>query len=173
MPSLQLAEFSLSQSMAESANLYAQVREANPDAAAKELAIALRAAKVQAALAWHSNELREGKDSSLPPSGTAKQTLDLSQVRNSLAEPTSLETQPKSDASTTVRYYLSLTKEERIPVLNATKLANPDADAVAFNKAYKIALWKADSLKKGTNPGQNWEAVDFSPVSDTYSEDSG
>ena len=43
----------------------------------------------------------------------------------------------------------------------------------SFNKAYKIALWKADSLKKGINPDQNWEAVDFSPISETYSEDSG
>ena len=58
-------------------------------------------------------------------------------------------------------------------MFEATKLANPDADATAFNKAYKIALWKADSLKKGINPEQSWEAVDFSPVSDTYSEDSG
>ena len=72
-----------------------------------------------------------------------------------------------------MKYYLSLTNEERIPVKEATKLANPDADAKAFNKAYKIALWKADSLKKGINPGHNWEAVDYSPVSDTYSEDSG
>ena len=58
-------------------------------------------------------------------------------------------------------------------MFEATKLANPDAEATAFNKAYKIALWKADSLKKGINPEQSWEAVDFSPVSDTYSEDSG
>ena len=35
--------------------------------------------------------VREGKDSSLPLSGTAKLTLDLSQVRDFLAEPTSLE----------------------------------------------------------------------------------
>jgi hypothetical protein len=33
-------------------------------------------------------------------------------------------------------------------------------------------LWEADSLKRGINPGQNWEAVDFSPFSDTDSEDS-
>jgi hypothetical protein len=117
------------------------------------------------ALVWHRNRVHEGKDSSLPLPrslpGTAK-----------LTEPLSLEAQPKSDAFTTVRYYLYLTKEERTPVFMATKLANPDADAKAFNKAYKIALWKADSLKKGINPGQNWDAVDFSPVSDTYSEDS-
>ncbi len=54
----------------------------------------------------------------------------------------------------------------------ATKLANPDADNKAFNKAYKIALWKADSLKRGINPGHNWDAVDFSPFSDADSEDS-
>ena len=58
-------------------------------------------------------------------------------------------------------------------MFEATKLANPDADAKAFNKAYKIALWKADSLKMGIITERSWEAVDFSPVSDTYSEDSG
>ena len=55
----------------------------------------------------------------------------------------------------------------------ATRLANPDADDRAFNKAYKIALWKADSLKRGINPDYNWEYMEYAPVSDTYSEDSG
>ncbi len=63
---------------------------------------------------------------------------------------------------------MSLTKEERTPVLEATRLANPDADANALNKAYKIALWIADCLKKGVNPEQGWEAVGFGPISDTY-----
>jgi hypothetical protein len=156
-----LAEFNLSLTKQDNSNLYQEVKEANPNAAAKELGSALRALKVQAALVWHRKKLHERKDSSLPFAGTAKPT-----------EPLSLEAQPKTDASTTVRYYLSLTKEERTPVFEATKLANPDADAKEFNKAYKIALWKADSLKKGINPEQNWEAVDFSPVSDTFSEDS-
>ncbi len=111
---------------------------------------------------WHRNRVHEAKDSTLPRTGTAK-----------LTGPPSLEAQSKPGSSTSVRYYLSLTKEERTPVFNATKLANPDADANAFNKAYKIALWKADSLKKGINPGQNWEAVDYSPIPDTFSEDSG
>jgi hypothetical protein len=157
-----LAEFSRSLTVAEISNLYGEVRDANPNASAKELGRALRAFSVQAALTWHRNRVHEAKDSSLPLTGTAK-----------LTEPLSLEAQPKSDASTTVRYYLSLTKEERTPVFDATKLANPDADAKALNKAYKIALWKADSSKRGINPGQNWEAVDYSLISDTYSEDSG
>ncbi len=72
-----------------------------------------------------------------------------------------------------MRYFISLTKEETAPIRIATELANPDADAKALNKAYKIALWKADSLKKGINPGQNWEAVDYALISDAYSEDSG
>ena len=55
----------------------------------------------------------------------------------------------------------------------ATRMANPNADDSAFNLAYKMALCKADSLKRGVNPGQSWEDVDFSPISDTYSEDSG
>jgi hypothetical protein len=71
-----------------------------------------------------------------------------------------------------VKYSLSLTKEEKTPVFFATKLANPDADSKAFRKAYRIALWKADSLKRGISPGDNWEAVDFSPFPDTDSEDS-
>ncbi len=44
----------------------------------------------------------------------------------------------------------------------ATKLANPDADCKAFNLAYRIALWKADSQKRGINPGSNLDAVDIS-----------
>ncbi len=68
---------------------------------------------------------------------------------------------------------MSLTKEERAPIKIAKRLANPDADADAFNKAYKIALWVADSMKRGINPGQNWEAVEYAPISDTYREDSG
>ncbi len=71
-----------------------------------------------------------------------------------------------------MKYSLSLKEEKRTPVFFSTKLENPDADTEAFNKAYKIAMWKADSLKRGINPGQNWEAVDFSPFSDTDSEDS-
>jgi hypothetical protein len=157
-----LLEHSLTLTKEEEGNLLAEVMEANPNTAARELGKALRTRRVQAALTWHRNRVQEGKDSPLSLSGTAKQT-----------ELPSLEAQPKSDSSTTVRYYLSLTEEERTPVFNATKLANPKADASAFNKAYKIALWKADSLKKGIDPGQNWEAVDYSPIPDTYSEDSG
>ena len=136
-----LAEFTLSLTQWEQSNLYQEVKEANPKANAIELGSALRAFKVQAALTWHGKRVHEGKASTLPLSGMAK-----------LTKPPSLEAQPKSNASTTRTYYLSLTKEERAPVKEATKLANPDADAKAFNKAYKIALWKADSLKRGINP---------------------
>jgi hypothetical protein len=69
-------------------NLYAEVREANPNAAAKELGRALRALRVQAALVWHKNRGHEGKDSSLPLPGA-----------NKLIGPPSLEAQQKSDAS--------------------------------------------------------------------------
>jgi hypothetical protein len=71
-----------------------------------------------------------------------------------------------------VKYSLSLTKEEKTPVFLATKLANPDADSKTFRKTYRIALWKVDNLKRGINPGDNWEAVDFSSFPDTDSEDS-
>ena len=80
--------------------------------------------------------MHEAKDSSFSLSGMVMPT-----------KPLSLKAQPKSDMAT--KYYLSLTKEERTPVFEATKLANPDASGKAFNKAYKIALWKADSLKRG------------------------
>ncbi len=48
---------------------------------------------------------------------------------------------------------LSLIKEERKPVLEATKQSNPNADHKAFNEAYGIALWKADKQKRGINSG--------------------
>ncbi len=54
----------------------------------------------------------------------------------------------------------------------ATKLANPDADRKAFNLAYRIALWKADSQKRGINPGSNQDAVNISLSSEADSEDS-
>ncbi len=172
-----LAEFDRSLTMAESGNLYAEVKEANPNASAQELGKALRAFRVQTALVWYRKGLHAGKEalhSAAPNTYPAMHpkarkyymeqdakkdaSLTLSLLLPGtvkLTEPLSLEAQPKSDTSTKVRYYLSLTKEERTPVFHATKLANPDADAKAFNKAYKIALWKADSLKRGVNPGQN------------------
>jgi hypothetical protein len=61
-----LAEFARSLTMAESSNLYAEVKEANPNASAKELGRALRAFKLQAALVWHRKRVHDGKDFSLP-----------------------------------------------------------------------------------------------------------
>jgi hypothetical protein len=126
-----LKEYALSLTLEERVNIYAVVREANPKAGAEELGKILRAAKVQAALAWHKNKVRDAKTSSLSLSGS---------IRSS--EPTSLEAQPKSDASTTERYYISLTKEETAPIRIATELANPGADAKALNKAYKLPYGK-------------------------------
>jgi hypothetical protein len=84
----------------------------------------------------------------------------------------SLQAQSKLDASPRVNpYSLSLTKEERAPVFAATKLANPDADRKAFNLAYGIALWKADSQKRGINPSSNLDAVDISLSSETDDKD--
>ncbi len=37
--------------------------------------------------------------------------------------------------------------------------------------AYKIALWKADSQKRGVNPSNNQDAVDISLSPETDSED--
>ncbi len=58
-----LKEFTLSLTEGESIEIYAEVREANPNAGAKELGRALRASKIQAALAWHKNRVQGGKDS--------------------------------------------------------------------------------------------------------------
>jgi hypothetical protein len=157
-----LKEYALSLTLEESVNTYAVTRRANPEAGTKELAGLLRAAKIQAALAWHKNKVQDGKTSSLPRSEMIRHSGFLS-----------LEAQSKSDSSTTVRHNLSLTAEERLPVKEAIRLANPDADDKAFNKAYKIALWIADSLKRGINPGYSWEDMEYAPISDTYSEDSG
>jgi hypothetical protein len=84
------------------------------------------------------------------------------------ASPLSLQAQPKSDAPPKVNpYSLSLTKEERMPVFEATKLANPNADHKAFNVAYGIALWKADNQKRGINSGSSLDAVNISFSSET------
>ena len=56
-------------------------------------------------------------------------------------------------------------------VFATTKAANPDAKRVDFGLAYKIALWKADSQKRGINPGSNQDAVDLSLSSLSDSED--
>ncbi len=53
-----------------------------------------------------------------------------------------------------------------------TRLANPDANRETFELAYRIALWKADSQKRGINPGSNLDAVDVTLASDSDSEDS-
>jgi hypothetical protein len=118
--------------------------------------------------------------SSRPPIKDA--SLSLLNLGNlKAASPPSLRAQPKSDASperirprslTKPYAQLTLTKEERAPVFSATKLANPDADNNAFNLAYGIALWRADSLKRGINPGSNLDAVDVSLLAESDSEDS-
>ncbi len=170
-------------------DLYAKVRKANPDADSVKLAKDLRAATLTVALEARRKKIRDEKDSSFPPplsAGSASKAVGPAGLRNkdgslSLlhlgavkpASPLSLQAQPKSDASLEVKpYSLSLTKEERAPVFAATKLANRDADRKAFNLAYKIALWKADSQKRGINPGSNLDAVDISLSSETGGEDS-
>ncbi len=111
-------------------------KDANPNATSQDLGRALRAFKMQEALVWHRKRINDGMDSSLPLppslSGTAKPT----------EPPLSLEAQPKSDASTTVRYYLSLTKEERTPVFEATKLANPDETPRRLTRLTKLLCGK-------------------------------
>ena len=75
----------------------------------------------------------------------------------------SMQAQPKSDTIPKKNFRdLSLTKEERGPVFEATKLANPNVSNKAFDVAYGIALWKADNQKRGINPGGSLDAVDIS-----------
>jgi hypothetical protein len=150
----------------ENSNLFEEVKNSNPDATAEELGKALRVAKLKAARVRRRMKMRDEKDSSL--------TLPLSHLGTvNSTSPLSLRAQPKSDASLEVNYSSSLTKEERALVFDATKLATPNANSGTFSKAYKTALWKADSLKRDINPGSNWKTVDFPPCSDTEdSEDS-
>ncbi len=100
MPSLR-KQFDRSLTRVESSNLFAEVRDANPNGTAKELGRALRATKLKAALVWRRMKTRDGKDSSLP--------LPLSLPRTvRLTASLSLRAQPKSDASMKVKYSLSL-----------------------------------------------------------------
>ena len=124
-----LKEHALSLTKEESVSFYAEVRKANPMAEAKEIAKILKAAKVQAALAWNRNKKqeRDGETFSVLLPERTKHTESLS-----------LEAQSKSGTSTTVKHYFSLTAEERQPVKQATRLANPDADEKAFNKAFGV-----------------------------------
>jgi hypothetical protein len=117
---------------------------------------------------------------SMPPIKDSSPSL-LNLGRLKAAAPPSRKAQPKADASpekirplvhTKPYAQLTLTKKERAPVFAATKLANPNVDRDAFNLAYGIALWKADSLKGGINPGSNLDAVDVSLLSESDSEDS-
>jgi hypothetical protein len=84
------------------------------------------------------------------------------------ASPLSLQAQSKSDTLPKANFRdLSLTKEERGPVFEATKLVNPNVNRKVFDVAYGIALWKADNQKRGINPGGSLDAVDISLSSET------
>ena len=180
-----LKEHKLSLTDEESAGIYAEVFAANPEATTKELTEPYRAARLQAALAWYRKRNQEAKDSHLAAAKAARASAWFSgeQKRNALSlppqsvarkntNPLSLESQSKTDQSTTGKRFLSLTQEERFPIKEATKRANPNADDKAFNLAYKVALCKAEGLKGGVSP-LSWEDVEFAPISDTYSEDGG
>ncbi len=111
-----LDEFRLSLTQAQSGDLYAKVREENPDANATELAKNLRAAMLTAALEARRKKIQDEHDSSFPPPSSAgsasKAVISPADLRNkdgSLsmlhlgafkpASPLSLQAQSKSDAS--------------------------------------------------------------------------
>jgi hypothetical protein len=183
-----LLEFSRSLTDYEKWDIQEEIRRANPGKTTKELMAIKRALMLRKALEAWRKEIQDAKDSPLSllsPAGSASKgdhSMDAGSKDASLSllnlgtlkavTPLSLRAQPKDpsqDAKTYAR--LSLTKEERAPVFAATKLANPDANREAFDLAYRIALWKADSQKRGINPGSNLDAVDVSLSSDTDSED--
>ena len=135
--------------------MYGKLSEEYPDANAKEITGNLRAVMVTAALEARRKKIRDEKDPSFPPS--------LSAGTFKSASPLSLKAQPKSNTPSNVNSRtLSLTKEERKPVFEATKQLNSNADHKAFNEAYGIALWKADNQKRGINSGGSLGAVDIS-----------
>ncbi len=128
-----LDEYQLTLTQAQSGDIYGRVREEYPDANSKELAKNLRAVMLTAALEARRKKIQDEKDSSPPP--------PLSTGEFKPPSPLSLQAQPKSDAPPKVNLHsLSLTKEERKPVFEATKLLNLNADHKAFNVAYGIAL---------------------------------
>jgi hypothetical protein len=180
-----LDEFCLSLTQAQRDDIYGKVKEDYPNANSKELAKNLRAVMLTAALEARRKKIQEEKDFSFPPplsaSNASKADISPADLRNKdgsfsmlplgafkSASPLSLQAQSKSDTPPKVNpSFLSLTREERIPVFEATKLANPNVDHKAFNVAYDIALWKADNQKRGINSGSNSDAVDISFSSET------
>ena len=90
----------------------------------------------------NSMSLVKDSPSSLLNLGTIKPVDDLTLK--------ALQESPSQDA----RSYscLTLSKEERVAVFAATKMDDPDANREDFELAYKIALWKADSQKRGIDP---------------------
>ncbi len=113
--------------------MYGKLSEEYPDANAKEIAGNLRAVMVTAAIEARRKKIQDEKDRSFPPS--------LSAGTDKPATPLSLKAQPKSSTPSSVNTgALFLTKEERAPVFEATKILHPNADHKAFNEAYGIAL---------------------------------
>ncbi len=125
------------------------------DTSSSSLSLSSSASKIGTSTAGSKN-----KDSSLS-------MLSLGAFKP--VSPLSLQAQPKSDTLPKANFRdLSLTKEERGPVFEATKLANPNANQKAFDVAYDIALWKAENhQKRGINPGSSLDAVDIFLSSET------
>ncbi len=66
-----LDEFRLSHTQTQSSDLFAKVRDGNPDANSTELAENLRAAMLTAALEDRRKKIQDAKDSYFPPSLSA------------------------------------------------------------------------------------------------------
>ena len=154
--------------------IHHEVVKANPGLSEKDLSAVKRAVMLTKAHAWKGrldvqSKSKEAvssvplvKDSPLPflNSGAIKPVDD--RALEALQEGQSQEARrPYS--------YLTLTEEERMAVLTKTQIANPGANGVDFGMAYKIALIKADSQKRGIKPSGIADAVDLSlsPLSDS------
>ena len=144
----------------ERVRIHEEALRANPKASAQELIEAKRVALWKSMHKAQKRKDHAAKDASSPPSLSAGTGEPISLL--------SLQAQPKLSTPTSViKGTLSLTKEERAPVFEATKRLHPNADHKAFNEAYRIALWKADNQKRGIISGGSLGAVDISLSSET------
>jgi hypothetical protein len=132
-----LDEFRLSTTEDQRAAMYNKLSEEYPESNAKELARSHRTAMVTAALEARRRKIQDAQPKSNEPPVRA----------NSFA--------------------LTLTKEEKRAVFDATKSANPNADFKTFNEALGVAVWKADNQKRGIISGGSLGAVDISLSSET------
>jgi hypothetical protein len=131
--------------------LFHEDRRGNPEGESDQISKALLDEKPNPALETRRRRIQDAKDSSLPP------PLSTGRASKAGALPLSLRAQSKENASLLEKSHsLSLTTEERDSVYAATQQENPDADHKTFILAYKVALWKADRIKRASIRAEAW-----------------